>query len=114
MKVISVVRDFGMYDRLVRNNPFYPKGTDFVAFDNNKENKTIPERYNSFLDKYNYANDDWFIFCHEDWEVQEDLRKKLKNLDVNYLYGPIGMPLNYGLVFSRTPTGQIYNSNKDV
>lgn len=28
MKIISVVRDFEMYDRLVRNNPFN-KGADF-------------------------------------------------------------------------------------
>lgn len=51
MKIISVVRDFEMYDRLVRNNPFN-KGADFSCFDNRQENLGIAARYNQFLNGY--------------------------------------------------------------
>ena len=45
---ISVVRDFKMYDRLVRKN-VYNSGADFIAFDNRNENIGIASRYNFFL-----------------------------------------------------------------
>lgn len=93
MQVISVVRNFEMYDKLVRNNPCYGEDTEFAVFDNNKENKNISTRYNEFLKKYDYSKEDWFVFCHEDWELKEDLLPKLETFDKNCLYGPIGMAL---------------------
>lgn len=113
MQIISVVRDFDMYNRLVKDNPFYPKGAVFTAFDNNKENLTIPIRYNSFLDDYDYSNEDWFVFCHEDWEVKEELEKRLKSLDKNSLYGPIGISFNCQIMSYHRIKGQIKNSHKD-
>lgn len=86
---ISVVRDFGMYDRLVRQNRWNAGGT-FVTFDNRKENKGVAERYNSFLDTYDFSDDAWFVFCHEDWEARESLSRKLKHRSPSYIYGPIG------------------------
>ena len=112
MIVISVVRDFEMYNRLVKNNKFYPKDTHFYAFDNNKENLTIPKRYNSFLEDYDYSQENWFVFCHEDWEIKEDLMTRLESLDKNALYGPIGVALNWN-GFSSRVFGEIENSNKD-
>ena len=70
MQVISVVRDFDTYNRLVKGNPFYSARTNFVAFDNRVENQGISKRYNSFLDNYDYSKSDWFLFCHEDWELK--------------------------------------------
>lgn len=80
MKIISVVRDFEMYDRLVRNNPFN-KGADFSCFDNRQENLGIPARYNQFLNGYDFADEDWLVFCHEDWEVRESWQPLLERLD---------------------------------
>lgn len=112
MQVISVVRNFNMYNRLVRNNLYYNKDTVFTVFDNNEENKYISVRYNEFLKNYDYSKDDWFIFCHEDWELKEDLLPKLKNLDKNCLYGPIGVfwkkSCNLPILL-----GKIVESNKD-
>ncbi|MBO5997844.1 MAG: hypothetical protein J6P93_04900 [Alphaproteobacteria bacterium] len=90
MQVISVVRDFDTYNRLVKGNPFYSARTNFVAFDNRVENQGISKRYNSFLDNYDYSKSDWFLFCHEDWELKEPLEDRLTNLDKKCLYGPIG------------------------
>jgi hypothetical protein len=112
MQIISVVRDFNMYNQLIKDNPFYPIDTNFICFNNNDENLTIPIRYNSFLESYDYSNEDWFIFCHEDWELKEDLEKRLNKLDKNSLYGVIGTSLNWN-GYSNYIYGEIENSNKD-
>ena len=109
MKIISVVRDFEMYDRLVRNNPFN-KGADFSCFDNRQENLGIAARYNQFLNGYDFADEDWLIFCHEDWEVREAWQPLLERLDKNRLYGVAGIRsfrfgfrIGYSFLFDCTP-----------
>jgi hypothetical protein len=52
--VISLVRDFKMYDKLIQTNP-NTKGADFISFDNRPENKPISVRYNEFLNSYDYS-----------------------------------------------------------
>lgn len=101
-----------MYDRLVKNNPYIEKAA-FVAFDNNKENLGISARYNSFLDNYDYGQEAWFVFCHEDWEVKEDLAERLKDLDKSCLYGPIGSPFAKQVLWSVATQGLIEESDKD-
>lgn len=89
MIIVSVVRDFPMYEKLVRQNPFNA-GAEFICFDNNKENLPISVRYNQFIDSETCKNDDWIVFCHEDWEAREDIRDKLPKLDKNKIYGVVG------------------------
>lgn len=104
--IVSVVRDFEMYDRLVRNNP-NNAGAEFLPFDNNAENKTIPVRYNSFLNSYDYSKEAWFVFCHEDFQFLEPLSGKLPTLDKGVIYGVFGAKL-------RVPgVGLQIDSNKD-
>ncbi len=114
MKIISVVRDFEMYEKCVRENPFNARAT-FTTFDNRLENKGIPARYNEFLDAYDYSHPNWFVFCHEDWEIKEDWQARLGELDPANLYGPIGivlngndLPVNKGLVVNTDRTGGNY------
>lgn len=111
IKIISVVRNFEMYDRLVRNNDFN-QGAEFVVFDNNLENLGISQRYNSFLDNYDYSQETWFVFCHEDWEIKEDLASRLNDLDKGCLYGPIGAPFAKKALVSSVAWGQIEQSDK--
>lgn len=112
MQVISVIRDFKLYNQLVKENLNWGNAT-FIAIDNRTENKTIPVRYNAFLDAYDYSNPDWFVFCHEDWELKEELSQILASLDKNALYGPIGRVKNYAFCFCKENIGQILESNKD-
>ena len=42
-----------------------------MAIDNNEENLPISARYNAFLDGYDYSNPAWFVFAHEDFELEE-------------------------------------------
>lgn len=95
-----------MYDRLVRNNP-NNVGAMFVVFDNNVENKTIPVRYNSFLESYDYSKEAWFVFCHEDFRFMEPLSSKLKLMDSAVIYGPMGQGPGLRM------TGMQVNSNRD-
>ena len=112
MFVISVVRDFALYNRLVKENCFLSEA-QFVAFDNLNENKTISARYNSFLEAYDYSKPQWLIFCHEDWELKENLAEKLSLLDKNAIYGPTGRFDNMAGLKENQNIGQIINSDKN-
>ena len=96
--VVSVVRDFGMYDRCVRNNPNLD-GCELVPVDNTVENKAVTVCYNAALEDVVSKGGEgrWIVFCHEDWEVRENLAEALDGLDRNFLYGAIGVQVErYG------------------
>lgn len=101
-----------MYTRLVRNNKYYEQGTKFIGFNNNIENLSITKRYNDFLDSYDYANEDWFLFCHEDWELKENLDVKLIDIDKHKFYGPIGVTKE-NIFIKPKLAGTIAQSYKD-
>ncbi len=97
---ISVDNNYELYNKCVKENPFVKNNSNIttVSFDNTVENKFISVRYNEFLNSFDYAKSQeyggaWFVFCHNDWEILEDIEPKLKNLDKNAIYGPIGTVL---------------------
>lgn len=106
--VVSVVRDFDMYNRLVRNNPCLG-GCVLTAYDNRFENVSIPKRYNDFIEAHAYEDDDWMVFCHEDFEFLENLQEKISSLRLNKdsIYGIAGPD------FDGNPQGCTLNSRKD-
>ena len=87
--VVSVVRDFAMYDKCVAGNP-YCSATQCISYDNRTDNRYITVRYNQFLDSYDYTNQAWFVFCHEDFQIRENIADILNGLDADAIYGPIG------------------------
>lgn len=110
--IVTVCRNRQMYARCIAHNPYMASATK-VLIDNEVKNLGIPKRYNAFLDSYDYAHPTWLIFCHEDWQLKQDLTF-LRTLDKNTLYGPIGVHLE------ETPTkiiysmyGQVVQSDKD-
>lgn len=88
VSVVSVVRNQEMYERCVLHN-LYLEGCELTMLDNRTENLAITERYNRFLDSID--DDRWIVFCHEDWEVKENLLHIIQKMDVCRLYGPIGV-----------------------
>ena len=86
---VSVVRDFEAYERFVRKNRFCVS-LEFVAVDNRVSNESLPLCYNRFLDGYDYAHDAWLIFCHEDFELREDIAPLLDGQDRMALHGVVG------------------------
>ncbi len=89
---ITAYIDPALYQRCVTENPFVRDNPSITCqgFDNTADNQFISKRYNQFLDSWDYDSEAWFVFCHSDWEVLEDITKKLRRLDKNTLYGPIG------------------------
>ena len=69
---ISAVRDCKRYRQCFTDNA-NTGGAELVAIDNSEENLPIPARYNAFLDGYDYSNPAWFVFAHEDFELEEPL-----------------------------------------
>lgn len=110
MVVISVVRDFDLYEKLVKSNYFYGNAK-FISFDNNNENIGISKRYNSFLESYDFNTEEWFVFVHEDWQLKQNLSKTIKNLDKNFIYGVCGAFYN-SKKNSQYLFGQITQSKK--
>ena len=90
--MISVVNDYHMYDKYVRNNPFVKNQNNIECFDydNRNENLPISVRYNQFLNSYDFSKPAWFVFCHTDWELQDDINLKLTNLSKDCIYGAAG------------------------
>ena len=95
---ISVVNDYNLYDKYVKNNKYIKmiKNTKLVDFDNTKTNEYISVRYNEFLNSYDYGKESWFIFCHQDWELITDITSLLSCLDKTKIYGPIGCQGDFG------------------
>ena len=48
--------------------------------------KTV--RYNRFIDSL--EEEAWIIFCHEDWQLRQDIRPLLEQADRHTLWGPVG------------------------
>lgn len=89
---ITAFIDKDMYSRCVTKNRYIKNrpGISCVGFDNSVDNQYISKRYNQFLDSWNYDEDAWFVFCHSDWELDQDLTQELSKLDREVIYGPIG------------------------
>ena len=86
MKIISVVRNFTTYKR----STYSQSTTDLVPIDNTSLNLGVAERYNQFLNNFNYSNSQWLVFCHEDWQINQSW-DFLESLRKDRIYGPIGI-----------------------
>ena len=92
IKFINVVNNYELYSKCVKDNFFIKniKNIQLIFYDNTKENVRISKRYNDFLNNYDYSSDAWFVFCHQDWQIIDDINVILKTLDKSCIYGPIG------------------------
>ena len=75
----------------------------YVSFENvtayhNANNESLPKFYNKTIQEHLQENV-WFIFCHQDFILKEDLRLRLKGKDVEAIYGPIGISLARNKLF---------------
>jgi len=87
--VISVVRDFAMYERCLAKNPLVAN-CEHIVFDNREKNETIPILYNRYLKAYDFSKPAWFMFCHEDFEPRENIQRVVSTLSKDAIWGPIG------------------------
>ena len=94
LTIVSVVRDFEMHKKCIASNPFC-KNANVIVLDNRKENAHISVRYNRFIDGLCPNDDQWIMFCHEDFQPDEDIIPLLSELDQDAIWGPIGAVLTY-------------------
>lgn len=111
---ISVVRDFAMYEKCVKSNPFLA-GCELCAIDNRERNDGVPVCYNRFLDSRSEGEDAWYVFCHEDFQVMEALAPRLEGLDTGALWGPIGAAtrVRFGVYHQWRLVGSVEECRKD-
>lgn len=115
--LISVFIDRDLYTSCVTSNPFVQNNPLIKIFgiDNTTNNQCISKRYNEFLDSYDYSVPAWFVFCHSDWELCEDISPLLRTLDIESIYGPIGAILckNPDGSLTREYRGQCMEKKRD-
>lgn len=112
--LVSVVRDWAMYNRCIATNPCLHAVSRF-PLDNTTKGKGIPACYNTFLDQFDFSQSAWLIFCHEDFEIKTPLSDIFPALDVGKLYGPIGVVTKkrFGVFHQWQLQGCITESHKD-
>lgn len=86
---VAVMWNAARYDQCYARN-VHVKNLKCVVVDNRMNNRPIPDRYNEFLDTYDYSSQMWFVFAHEDFEIRDNLVAKLADCDVGSLWSPIG------------------------
>lgn len=109
LTVVSAVRDHACYRRCLLENP-HLKGARFVAFDNARDNRPIPLRYNAFLDAMP-PDTGWILFAHEDFQPLADPRPLLARRNRLFPHGLIGTRMVAG--FLILPFGRISDSDRD-
>lgn len=92
--IITVVRDFEMYEKCVKNNA-HLSDCLLCPVDNRVENDYITTCYNREIRRL-LNNDAWIVFCHEDFEFLENPAPLLEAADKDSIYGPIG-----GVIYSE-------------
>lgn len=117
---ISVVRDFVQYARCVKDNPF-TVGSELCALDNRTRNEGVPVCYNRFLNGRPTDEDAWYVFCHEDFEVRENLAIRLAELEAmdvsahESLWGVIGAAtqIRFGIYHQWRLVGTVEEGRKN-
>lgn len=78
------------YGRGFASSP-YVQGKNVVAY-HNVHREPIPKIFNRIVQKH-LRKDVWFVFCHQNFVLQEDLQTRLKEKEAEAIYGPIGVRL---------------------
>ena len=95
--IVSVVNNHNIYEKYFINNSHINK-QNLIYYDNSIENIPITKRYNNYLN--NKLNDDtWVVFCHQDFEFRENIDNKIKLLDRDSIYGPVGAATKKNFIF---------------
>ena len=82
----------------------YVQGENVVAY-HNVHGEPIPKVFNRIVQKHLDENV-WFVFCHQDFVLQEDLQAHLKEKETEAIYGPMGVRLAENKFYGRvTQTG---------
>ena len=89
--IVTVVKDFELYEESIKNNEF-TKDCDLITYDNSKEDISVTQRYNDFLENHlkKIAPNDWIVFCNQGFKFLEDFKEIILGLEPNSIYGVMG------------------------
>ena len=108
VKFIVVYNKPKVFENCFASSP-YVSSKSVIAY-HNINNESLPKLFNKIVQKHLRENI-WFVFCHQDFVLKEDLRLRLKGKEVEAIYGPIGIrPVGNkfsGMIIQSdgTPTG---------
>lgn len=95
---VVVYNNMSTFTNCFASSPFFQR--EKVFFFHNLQNGGLPTVFNRVIKEH--LNDDaWFIFCHQDFIFKEDILSRLKELDINTIYGPIGVRPGDNRFFGR-------------
>ncbi len=95
VKIVCVVNKHEIFEAIIAANEFMSH-LPMHVYDNTRENVPISARYNHYIKNY-MRDDEWLIFCHQDFGFLEDPCRKLQTMNVNCIYGPIGAARKKGI-----------------
>jgi len=98
VKFIVICNKPTTFNRYFASSPYISQNNVIVV--HNTRNKPLPKLYNKII-KENQEEDVWFIFCHQDFILKEDLQLRLKGKGVEAVYGPIGARYGQNKLFGR-------------
>jgi GT2 family glycosyltransferase len=85
---VVVYNNVSTFTNCFASSPFIQ--LDKVFSFHNLKNEGLPAIFNRVIREH--LNDNiWLIFCHQDFIFKEDILLRLKDLDINTIYGPIGV-----------------------
>mgnify|MGYP003395531597 CR=1 FL=1 len=102
---ITVVNNFDILNSTLLQSPYIIKD-NVIIMDNTSDNKPISVVYNSAIEllknkglnlistEQQSQQSTWIVFCHQDFYFGENLTERLKLVDKDCIYGPIGAKLH--------------------
>ena len=88
VRFVVVYNNSEVFKKAFASSPFI--SSDKTISYNNVNNEPLPKFYNRTVQEY-LKDDVWFVFCHQDFVLLEDLSFRLKDKDPETIYGPIGV-----------------------
>lgn len=88
IRFVVVYNNRKVFERCFASSPYVLSKT--VTSFYNENNEPLPVFFNKTVQEHLQENV-WFVFCHQDFILKEDLAARLKEKDVEALYGPIGL-----------------------
>ena len=90
VKFVVVYNRPEVFKKAFASSPFV--SSDKVIAYQNENHEPLPKFYNKTVLEH-LSEEVWFVFCHQDYILLEDLELRLKDKDTESIYGPIGVRL---------------------
>jgi SAM-dependent methyltransferase len=108
IRFVVVYNNPKVFEKCFASSP-YVSGKTVTAY-HNENYEPLPIFFNKTVQEHMQENV-WFVFCHQDFIIKEDLAARLRGKDTEAVYGPIGLsiadPRLLGMIVqgNRSPIG---------